>query len=306
MFIQISTTNRCILGCSFCFGKYPRIAEDMPFSIFKKAIRFYCKGLSRISNIDLTPVVGEFFIKDRIKELQYIEDRKKIERYDVVTNLLEITDKEIDFFLASKKNQLFISIYGHDELTYKRTTGKNLYRKFIERLRSLYTRYLPLENPPKLIFYMRHDKFRNIPITSEVFKIIKGLMVIKEYKISIDESTAGKNDTWAGQLEVENPEPTTRKMGGCLHSIVKTAVLPDGNITLCGLVDYKKKMIIGTINQRCEEVYGPDSKYREIIEKQRMGVFPELCQNCNEYEYYKKDMYMLKNHINKNKVLEWL
>jgi hypothetical protein len=96
------------------------------------------------------------------------------------------------------------------------------------------------------------------------------------------------------------------KKGVCLHSIVQTAVCPDQQITLCGLVDYKQKMIIGHTDMNIWDVYGPDSYYRDVIEKQNMGVYPPLCQKCNEYEYYLDEQNQIQKHVDKIKFLGWI
>ena len=295
-----------MLGCHFCFGQLPRVVQDMTFGDFKRALRFYMRGVPRISNVDLTPIVGEFFISDRLQELIYLEARKKIENYDVVTNLINMTDHQMSHILASNKTRLFVSVYGHDFESYKQTTGTDRYIIFEERLRRLYSFIFQRNEIPHITFIMRHAKLNEIPIDSKIFQIIKGLNIIKPKLIDMDDHAAHNNYTWAGQLKVKNPFPIPKKKGVCLHSIVQTAVYPDQQITLCGLVDVKQKMIIGDTSMNVWDVYGPDSYYRDIIEKQNMGVFPELCKKCNEYEYYLDEPQQIERHVDKIKFLGWI
>lgn len=306
MFLQISTTNRCVLACHFCFGQYPRVVQDMSLKDFKKAFQFYSRSVPRISNVDLTPIVGEFFIKDRLKELKFLEERKKVENYDVVTNLIKMTDSQINHILSSKKTRLYVSIYGHDFDSFKATTGTDRYLKFEERLGRLYSYIIQKDEIPNITFIMRYAKLNEIPITSKVFKIIKGLTITKPNKIDMDDHAAHNNYTWAGQLKVPNPFPIPKKKGICLHSIVQTCVCPDQKITLCGLVDFKQQMVIGNTDMNIWDVYGPDSYYRDLIEKQNMGIFPKLCHSCNEYEYYLDEPQQVERHLNKIRFLRWI
>lgn len=306
MYTQVVTTNRCQNSCKFCFGKYSRQLQDMKFEDFKQAVDFILAGVPRISNVDLTPVVGEFFIKNRIKEMEYLESKRNIENYDMVTNLLDMSDEEMDFVLGSKKTELYVSIYGYNLDSYRMITENERFSDFEERLSVLYKKIIKLKETPKITFIMRHGKLDEMPTVSRVFKIIKGLMITRPDKVYMDEHVAHGNYTWAGQLEVENPMPIPKKKGICLHSIVQTAILPDKDITLCGLIDVNKKLIIGNAEQKFEDVYGCNSLYRDIIEKQKSGKFPDLCLNCNEYEFYLDEPEMLKKHFYKNDTLRWM
>jgi hypothetical protein len=155
---------------------------------------------------------------------------------------------------------------------------------------------------------MRYDKFKNVPYNSKLFKIIKGLQAVYKGNIIIDNDNAKLNYDWAGQLPgVKYLAKKPEKKGICLHAIVQTAILPNFDVTLCGMVDINRKMLIGNIlKQSVEDIYGAKSNYRDIVEKQSMGVYSEMCNACREYEYYLDEPEMIKKHKLNNEVLDWI
>jgi hypothetical protein len=264
----------------------------------------------RLSNVDLTPIVGDFYLTPcHNVMINILENKKRVENYDVVTNLLAMSDTDMDSFVKSKKTQIFISIYGHDNQSYLDMTGTVKFPQFEERLNMLYNKLRKNKfTGPSIIFYMRYDKFKNVPYDSKLFKIIRGLQAVYRGEISIDNGNAKLNYDWAGQLPgVKYLAKKPKKKGICLHAIVQTAILPNFDVTLCGMVDINRKMLIGNIlDQSVEDIYGAKSNYRDVVEKQSMGVYSEMCSACREYEYYLDEPEMIKKHKLNNKVLDWI
>ena len=123
-----------------------------------------------------------------------------------------------------------------------------------------------------ITFYLRETKENIMPKDSEVYTIIRNLGLIVRDKIKIDDSTVNNNFNWGGQLEVVNlaPMPIERPTP-CLHSIEQLAIFPNGDVTACGMVDFKKRMILGNILEEGIDVF-------------KKTCSMELCNNCNEYE----------------------
>lgn len=308
MYIQLVTNNVCQLRCYPCLNR-ARLAEIMEPDEFKFIVNKLTSKV-RLSNVDLTPIVGEFYLTPHHNiMINILEENKKVENYDVVTNLLEMSNADMDFFIKSKKTQIFISIYGHDNQSYLDMTGTVKFPQFEERMSMLYNKLR--ENKflgPTITFYMRYDTFKNVPYDSKLFKIIRGLQAVYKGKIIIDNGNAKLNYDWAGQLPgVKYLAKKPKKKGICLHAIVQTAIFPNFDVTLCGMVDINRRMLIGNIlDQSVEDIYGAKSNYRDIIEKQSMGVYSEMCSACREYEYYLDEPEMIKKHKLNNGVLNWI
>lgn len=308
MYIQLVTNNICQLRCYSCLNR-ARLTEIMEPDEFKFVVDKLTSTV-RLSNIDLTPIVGDFYLTPRHNIMvNILEDKKRVENYDVVTNLLAMSNEDMDFFIRSKKTQIFISIYGHDNQSYLDMTGAVKFPQFEERLATLYKKLVHNKyNGPTITFYMRYDKFENIPYTCRLFKIIRGLQAVYKGKIIIDDGNAKLNYDWAGQLpNVKYLADKPEKKGICLHAIVQTAILPNFDVTMCGMVDINRKMLIGNIlDQSVEDIYGSKSDYRDTVEKQSMGVYSEMCNVCREYEYYLDEPEMIKKHKLDNEVLDWI
>jgi iron-sulfur cluster protein len=308
MYIQLVTNNICQLRCYPCLNR-ARLTEIMEPDEFKFIVNKLTSTV-RLSNVDLTPIVGDFYLTPRHDiMINILENKREVENYDVVTNLLAMSDTDMDSFVKSKKTQTFISIYGHDNQSYLDMTGTVKFPQFEERLNMLYNRLRQNKfTGPTITFYMRYDNFKNVPYDSKLFKIIRGLQAVYKGKIIIDNGNAKLNYDWAGQLPgVKYLADKPEKKGICLHAIVQTAILPNFDVTLCGMVDINRKMLIGNIlDQSVEDIYGAQSKYRGIVEKQSMGVYSEMCNACREYEYYLDEPEMIEKHKLNNEVLDWI
>jgi len=308
MYIQLVTNNICQLRCYPCLNR-ARLTEIMEPDEFKFVVD-KLTSIFRLSNVDLTPIVGDFYLTPRHSiMINMLEEKERVENYDVVTNLLAMSDTDMETFINSKKTQIFISIYGHDNQSYLDMTGTVKFPQFEERLNVLYNKLRKNKFVgPTITFYMRYDKFENVPYDSKLFKIIRGLQAVYKGKIIIDNDNAKLNYDWAGQLPgVKYLAKKPKKKGVCLHAIVQTAILPNFDVTLCGMVDINRRMLIGNIlDQSVEDIYGAKSNYRDIVEKQSMGVYSEMCNACREYEYYLDEPEMIKKHKLNNEVLDWI
>ena len=94
---------------------------------------------------------------------------------------------------------------------------------------------------------------------------------------------AGLNHNWAGQVDVPEPVvplPRIHDMPTCVHAILQNCVLPNGDMTLCGMNDVNRELIIGNIFESyLKEIYGDDSKYSSYTLNNQPS-----CTKCSEYD----------------------
>ena len=141
--------------------------------------------------------------------------------------------------------------------------------------------------------------YESMPIKSDVYKYVRSLQLISKNDVVFDSSMSSLNFNWAGQLDVPNPAHLGNNDGICLHAVIQNCVFPGGDITLCGMVDVNKKMIIGNMFETSlKDIYN-GSKYVSYMEH-----LPELCKKCTEYEtkYNEtEDVNLHENQLNKNR-----
>jgi len=145
--------------------------------------------------------------------------------------------------------------------------------------------------------------FDDFPKDSFAYKFIKAIQLITKTKVTFDNDMAGINHNWAGQVDVPEPVVPLPRMGAhmptCVHAILQNCVMPNGDITLCGMNDVNGELIIGNIFQQpLKEIYGWDSKY-ELYTMQH----PPLCRRCTEYDAKDCEPEDVKEHEDKlNKI----
>lgn len=303
MYVQVSPHTICNLNCNFCLRsiKKPPI-ERIGYHNFEDVISKYTKD-GELLNIDLTPVMGELFCDEIYNFFELLEKNKNVKHYDFVTNLISIPFNIIEHIMLSKKCTAYVSIYGHDECSYRDFCGSFEFDRFLQKLKRLEKTNRFFKKKEKIHFYLRHSKLKNMPM-GEVKKL---LLLFKMVHGSIlDDSTVGIKFNWGGQAPW-NELPKIKRQGICLNAIVQTCVHHNKKVSLCGLVDGFCKMQIGDLNiQSVEEIYKDHSIYQNYIEEQFQGKWKGLCENCDEYEPWYNEKMQIVNHIKSRKFLEWI
>jgi len=310
VYIQIASSNVCSLKCPPCIAsKSIKVVKFMTLENLKKYLNKFLES-TKLTNVNLTPIDGEFFLNpEHYQILSYLEENREISQYSILTNLVNVSDKSMLLLLNSEKAHLQISIYGHNQELFKINTRTNKFDKFIKRLNLM--QHIIEKNKfrgPKITFYFRYEKFFNIPTRCRIFQIIRYLQLSYKKEIIIDNEAVRKNHNWGDQFSnvphIKTAEP---KVGICLYAVVQNVIFPNGDISMCGMVDFNKKIIIGNIvRDSFEQIYGERSIYRDKIENQSMGIFDNLCMKCNCYKYYEFEKLQIENHKKFSSCLAWL
>jgi hypothetical protein len=134
-------TQRCPMRCSFCpnSDEYFKKGKVMPLDVFKDKVDEIAS--SGITNIDLTPIIGEVLTISNLNEyLDYLDSKSEITEYTFITCLV-CPEKNIDFIISRSKLKLEISFYGVDAEKFKARTNRNAFDKFLSNLKYLISNY---------------------------------------------------------------------------------------------------------------------------------------------------------------------
>jgi hypothetical protein len=278
----------------------------MGMSVFEYVVDEFTDTFGNISLIDMTPIVGEITqTPDWLKMLEYLHKNDHIEKFDFVTNFLNYSNLDILKLMEySDKFSMIISVYGHDRQSFLENTGEDRWFDFLESLTNLqemialrHYRCFPIT------FYFRHRPFNEFPKNSFAYKFIKAVQLISKTPVTFDSSMANLNHNWAGQVDVPAPVHAHPRIGAhaptCVHAILQNCVLPNGDITLCGMNDFKSELIIGNLfHQSLKEIYSRDSKYALYT-----SHHPPLCTKCTEYDAKDTEPEDVREHEDKlNKI----
>ena len=202
-------------------------------SVFEYAIDGFVDTFESLTMVDMTPIEGELTLTPNwIEMLEYLHDNDGVERFEFVTNFLDYDMKTIFKLLKYKKKfGLFISVYGHECFP--------------------------------ITFYFRELPCDDIPRNAFISKFLRALQLVSKNDVVFDSSMAGRNYNWGGQVkDIPNLIPLGDNSGICLHAVLQNAVLPNGDITLCGMIEIDRKMLIGNIFETpLEKIYGEVSDY---------------------------------------------
>lgn len=219
----IHCTSKCLLRCNFCWLKYYKVPNDeMPLSYFEKCLKYL--NSQNIKNLDLTPMVGEFFtLKD------YREFLKLSELYFEKISLHTSLTPKVNYNLSEfKKLKIFISFYGNNEKEFKEKTNSNLFNIFLENLKNLKT-----FNKPSIIL-------REKNISSS---LIRNLIKIKNIEI-VNTELQDRDLKFSEKKDFEN---------GC--RFLQEPVLHNKGISSCCMDFQKNKFIIGKLGDNLEKIY---------------------------------------------------
>lgn len=131
-YIDVELTNNCNLKCAFCptgMETNTRPIGFMEFDIFKKII----DGLNNKTNIQLAGY-GEPLLHPKLFDYIEYANNKKIDNIFLFTNLLPISEENVNRLKNVKIEKIYISLDTLSPQYYKKYKGRDLYEKAIEKL----------------------------------------------------------------------------------------------------------------------------------------------------------------------------
>jgi hypothetical protein len=240
-------TQRCPMRCSFCpnSDEYFKNGKIMPVSIFKdKVDEIISNG---ITNIDLTPIIGEVMTLNNLNEyLDYLDSKLEICEYTFITCLV-CPQKHIDYITNRKKLKLEISFYGVDREKFKARTNRDAFNIFLSNLKYLVSNYK--YNCKKIVLINR-----TLESLGPIPKQDKSLLL----KFLVDKCHI--DNDWVADRD------NTLQQNSDLHEchFMSEPLLTETGICFC-CMDWNKKYIV---NSKINEFYGDSntfiSKIRDI------------------------------------------
>lgn len=264
--IQFSIKTKCQFNCEFCVYN-PDPFEYWNFDLqdfFSYSKKFYDFG---VREFELTPVIGESLhdpmLFTKIRHLSSIGAEKII----IFTNGYGLDQTTLDYLDEFPTVELNISIYGGTISEFKERTGVDGYTVVCTAVgQALGT----LKD--RVVLHKRYSGRTNGRMKAW-FKIAEEIGA-KVWDCSLDTD-------WHEMVRPQihhNPH----SKGICRFAIDDNAILPNGDITMCGWFDVKGKMVIGNLkNETLEEIYEDGGKFDQLIKGQEKGVYKDLCCTCS-------------------------
>lgn len=312
--IYIENTSKCNLKCKFCgypkrnLDDHPLV--DMDFENFKN----YVDQATNMGfkNIGLTPVTGDIFMDKKIYEKFSYLEKNKID-FQFYTNFILAKKEHLnDLFEYNHLKELHISIYGHNEETFKKFTESNSisYKKLIDNLIYLETLLATKSKNFILLIGQRTSKdFFLSKDNSELSIILK--KIIQNHNINYQYEFAFNN--WGGlikdnditNLNIQFNKKPVKKIGACSLIFAKNIIGANGNLNACACRDANFTLNLGNLNKaKLKDILSKkNDKYMKLIKDQENGNFPEVCKSCDFYDSIylnKKITRNIKNIISKN------
>lgn len=282
--INIQIISRCQLKCKFCARSWLSTSDlksienspKMSLPAFKHIVEECVKtGKTRFC---LTPRIGEPFLDiDFMLRLDYLESHPDVEYFFFATNFLNIYEGQMKGLLSFKKLFLEISLYGYDRESYKNTTNKDLYDKFLQNLLTL-KKLMGNAKYPNITLYVR---WGNEKVENTLKTILLELEIINTCRINHDEID---NFNFGGLIpegSLKNEHPPRQKKGIC-PTAYTGCILPNGDYNLCYMNDVFNVMTIGNVFTTSLVDILNSEKRNNIISNMKKDTYTGICVKCNE------------------------
>ena len=282
----IEVTNICNASCSFCGYRFQNRKKGfIDISTFRKAIDDYCDigGGALV----LTPTVGEpLSDKDLLDKIKYARSKKEIGNIMFYSNLISLSQFNIDEFLTSGLSCIKISTCIKDRETFKDIYKVDCYDQVLRNIISLCERNEQLCNPVEIKLYLRAPKpFAEVKKSSDYITISK---YFKDKDVSfLDDSY----DSWGGKIKEEDL-PYGNKLYNISYDITKEPcyelfrrinILCDGNVNVCVCRDLDADLKIGNINNNNILDIWRGKELINLREDWANGNIPNICIECERY-----------------------
>ena len=283
--ISMQTIFNCSLNCFFCRGSINNIKElSKTPNTTQDAFEFFTSRIvdHGIKVIELTPSIGEPFLDREIGDkLEYLEANDNIEHYMLTSNLTHLSESNFELIRNCKKLVMSVSIYGHDAISYKSNTGKDLFDRFMTNFKTLID---VIEGNQDCLFeiMMRSGcSFDDYPRG----ELRASLLKLAAYDNVIIDDDDIKNTNRAGNLE-EGAVPevdTSSRKGVCPYGIgTGGGILPNGDVTFCSFNDINRVGVMGNLHDSSiEEIYSSKG-WQAILDEHKNNTYTGICKKCTE------------------------
>lgn len=315
LYMTFMVSNKCLTNCVYCYADRNTRCKDLDFFEVERIVNNAYKLNLQNINID----GGEFFmyphwrkLLTKLKECEY--------KPDIVSTKYPITEQDVMDFSKFEIN-LQVSFDSLNQQTLNRIVGpiKNYANRMQDSLRII-NRHMPFQVATILTKYNADidglermyaflnslDKLKRWEIrvafmslyTKKDFNDIRlqrdDIEKIKQW-VEAKQHTSRFEITWnPGQMEdFFKAENGSEEFAGgrCSANTMHMFVLPDGQVTICEQLYWKKNFIIGDLKKETiEEVW--NSKRALYLANMKKEDYSEssACRNCSIFDKCKKNM----------------
>lgn len=293
MILTIELTNICNAKCQFCAYRYQKREKNtISDELFKYAVRQFA-GIGG-GTLNLTPIVGDPLVdKNLISKIKYARKMKEIEHIFFFTNLIGLSNFDINNFLLSGIDKINVSVCIGSREMYTRVYGVDKYHSVMQNLDSLLKENRRLGDRVKIEVHVKGEKpFSQIRSSPEYQHISQ---CYGKDIAHIDETF----DNWTGIISEDDlPKGCTFRAVNdrsepCMELYNGIIVFTNGNVGICWRRDVEAQLVIGNIQKSSLENIWKGKALRQIRNNWLKGNIPQPCRKC--YCYTPLSEFLLAN-----------
>ncbi|MFA5140072.1 MAG: radical SAM protein [Elusimicrobiota bacterium] len=283
--LYIEGTNICNARCVFCvYPEMKRAKSTMPMELFRKVVdEAVALG---ISEVDLTPIVGDPFVDAHLFErLDFLASKPSLRRFHFYTNSIAMKPKLAGRLVAyGERLWVFCSFGGFDRETYRSIMGVDGFADAAAHIRAL------IEEKSRTGSKVRIGISLRIPdgnASGDFWEYLcarrdEGLIVVSGVRMF---------DNWGGMLPDGRlaeaglvPKPLRRPGGACRRLLTGPVVLADGRVNACCCRDVEATLIIGDTKEESLGEILSGGRLKGLLSRFAAGELPEICRRCTKYQ----------------------
>ncbi|MDZ8239465.1 MAG: radical SAM protein [Nostoc sp. ChiQUE01a] len=283
--LHIEGTNICNAKCTFCaYPQMERPKETMPMEEFRQFIDQYITMGGK--HISLTPIVGDPFV-DRFlfDRLEYLYSIEQIESFYFFTNAILMTGQVSEKLLKyGEKLSIHVSWGGFDRETYKTNMGVDRFDLVCQNIKAFIDKKRSTNSSIGFYIGVR------CPLSNCTGTLWEEFCTYERDGLLGIHFTDGGYDSWAGKIKPEDlkkiglePLEMPYKRGACEFLFTKPVILANGKVNACASRDVEAELIVGDLKESTFSEIWTGKAIEEIIERQELGDFPDVCKRCNCY-----------------------
>jgi radical SAM protein with 4Fe4S-binding SPASM domain len=293
MILTVELTNICNASCRFCAYRYQkRERSTISDELFKYAVCEFAGIGGGILN--LTPIVGDPLVdKNLISKIKYARKMKEIQQIFFFTNLIGLSDFDINDLLLSGIDKINVSVCIGSKEMYTRVYGVDKYDSVMQNLDSLLMENRRLGDRVNIKVHVKGERpFSQIRLSSEYQRISE---VYGKGIAQIDETF----DNWTGIIREDDlPKgcalrAVKDRSEPCMELYNGMIVFTNGNVGICWRRDVEAQLVIGNIQHSSLESIWRGRNLRVLRDNWLNGNIPPPCRKC--YCYTPLSRFLLSN-----------
>ena len=290
LLVHLETTNRCNFKCTFCPESLENYREQAG-GLFQLSNEDYERVIDQLSEMPQTVKMLNLFTmgeplmnKNIFGQVAYA--RKKLPQTLIVmsSNGALLTEKKYEAACKSGLDKLRISIFGHDDVTHRTNTQKNVPLDTIRENVKGFVEYRDQNGYHNPEVYVKTIESPNKTDNEAFFNYFQGVAdkTVIEGLSNWNDDSAQFSQTLSVDMEaLTSSEYYSQKKYVCPYPFYSFVVHSDLKVSVC-CIDWNKKTVIGDLSKNSvEEVWNG----KPLLEFQTLHLKREkhkisACKNC--------------------------